>query len=643
MSILAAHNLAKYYGAQDVFAGVHFAIARGDKIALVGPNGAGKTTLLRLLLGLEEPSAGRIQRARGLRIGYLPQQAEFPSRQTLYAEMLSVFDELRAQQRALLALAEEMARSPQDAELLERYAAAEQRFDLAGGYAYENRIRRVLSGLGFGPETYDWPIATLSGGQVTRALLAKLLLEEPELLLLDEPTNYLDLQALEWLEAYLQDWPHSLLVISHDRYFLDKVAAKIWELNHGRLETYRGNYSHYVRQRLARQEHQQREYEAQQALIAKTEDFVRRYHAGQRSKEAQGRQTRLERLERLERPPTERTMSLRLSTDLRSGDNVLLSDGVAIGYAAKPDANPAEGMAASAPHLLFETGALLLRRGDRIALLGPNGAGKTTFLRTILGELAPLRGALRIGASVRIGYLPQQQDWLAPSKTILEQVLDVSGWLPEQARTFLGRFLFSGEDVFKQIGTLSGGELARVGLAVLAIRGANFLLLDEPTTHLDIASQEVVQEVLAHFEGSILFVSHDRYLIDALATHVWAIEEGRMQVYEGNYSAYLAERERRAEQEATPAVPQARDDQRRRERQMEREARKHAERLHTLEAEIHCLERELEELEQLITLATRQQDAGRVHQLGLQYQKLEDALAERLQEWERAAELAQER
>jgi len=325
MSILTAKQLAKYYGAQDVFTNVSFDIARGDKIALVGPNGVGKTTLLRIIVGLEEPSGGTLQRARDLQMAYLPQQPEFPSQQTLYGEMLGVFAGLQEQQRALLALAEEMGRADEPGDLMDRYARAEQRFELAGGYTYENCIKRVLSGLGFGADTYGWPISVLSGGQVTRALLARLLLQEPELLVLDEPTNYLDLSALEWLEAYLQGWPHSLLVVSHDRYFLDKVVSRVWEFSQGALALYHGNYGKYVVQRQERMERLRQDYAAQQDHIAKTEDFIRRYKAGQRSREARGRETRLKRLERIEAPRRERQISLRLSSELRSGDKVITS------------------------------------------------------------------------------------------------------------------------------------------------------------------------------------------------------------------------------------------------------------------------------------------------------------------------------
>lgn len=641
MSIVIGQALGKYYGAQDVFENVEFSIARGDKIGLVGPNGAGKTTLLRIILGLEEPTKGSVFRARGLRLGYLPQKPSFPSQQTLKEEMLSVFASLRAQELVLQALAEDLATAKDPDAIMARYAEAEQRFELSGGYTYESRIEHVLSGLGFGPEYYDWPISMLSGGQVTRALLAKLLLQEPELLILDEPSNHLDLEALGWLEGYLQDWPCSLLVVSHDRYFLDKVVSRVWELNHGSLEVYRGNYSSYMEQKRARVERRQREYEAQQRRIAKEEEFIRRYRAGQRSKEARGRETRLERLERIEPPRPDRQLRFQMSTPLRAGDRVLMSEGALIGFPGALDSCGSES-AAGQQRVLFHTGEFLILRRQRVALLGPNGSGKTTFLRTILGQIKPLAGQIRIGASIRIGYLPQTQDWLDPSKTVLEQLLIAEDVRPDQARHLLGRFLFSGDEVNKKISHLSGGELARLALAMLTMKGANFLLLDEPTTHLDVESQELLQNVLQDFNGTILFVSHDRYLVDALATHVWLIRDGQMWQYEGNYSSYIAmlesERSQQSQHEHRP-LPNVRGAKRRLERQMERAARKQTLRVAAVEAEIQRLEHELAAMADLISLASYKKDMPRLHSLTQEYQRLEAMLAEHMKEWEQLAGL----
>jgi ATP-binding cassette, subfamily F, member 3 len=642
MSIVSARQLGKYYGAQDVFAGLDFDIARGDKIALVGPNGAGKTTLLRILLGIEEASQGRVTRARGLQIGYLPQNAEFPSEQTLYQEMLGEFASLRRQQQALLDLAEEIAQADDPTELLARYANAEQRFELEGGYEYPITIQRVLSGLGFNEEMYGWPIRVLSGGQITRALLAKLLLREPDLLILDEPTNYLDLGALEWLESYLQAWRETLLVVSHDRYFLDRVVSRVWELNFGRLETYRGNYTHYVAQREDRRLRQEREYEQQQELIAKTEDFIRRYGAGQRSREAKGREKRLNRMERLEAPRTNKQMHLRMATNLRAGDNVLQSDGALIGYKTRPDADighqDALDSSSLQEHPLFDTCKFLIQRGERVALLGTNGSGKTTFLRTIMGQTEPLRGKVRVGASVRIGYLPQTQDWLDDSLTVLEQIMAISDFGILEARSLLGRFLFSGDEVDKSIGDLSGGEQSRLALAILTLQAANFLLLDEPTTHLDVRSQEILQEVLVGFDGTILFISHDRYLIDALATHVWVVDDGCLRQYEGNYAAFAEARQRESATVASDAQQrQATGPLTCSDREQQREVRRQRKRMEELEQEIEALEARLEAIPGLINLASAAQNVPDVEALGIEYEQLREVLRERLADWEALA------
>jgi ATP-binding cassette subfamily F protein 3 len=468
-------------------------------------------------------------------------------------------------------------------------------------------------------------------------------LEDPDILILDEPTNYLDLDALEWLESYLMAWARSLLVISHDRYFLDQVVTRVWELNHGCLETYRGNYSRYVEQREARLERRQREYEAQQAFIAKTEDFIRRYKAGQRTREAQGRETRLARLERLEAPKRNKHIRLHLETDLRAGDNVLATDGVVIGYRASPNSvgQDLSGSGADTTHgefPLFETGPFLIQRGDRVALLGPNGSGKTTFLRTLLGQLEPLAGNLRIGASLNMGYLPQDQSWLAPDKRVLDQILDMSDYTLQEARDLLGRFLFSGDDVFKMTGDLSGGELARVALAVLSIDNPNFLILDEPTTHLDVASQEILQNVLTDYDGTVLLVSHDRYLIDALATHVFWIQDGQLLTIEGNYTAYTTfRREQRALSDRNDTEADPREEQRLQQRREQAAERRRLERMDALEDEIEQVERELAVTSGMIERASQRQDVERLHKLGGDYERLQSALAQKLHEWERVS------
>jgi ATP-binding cassette subfamily F protein 3 len=635
MSIIVGENLAQAYGAQDVFSGVSISIAHGDRVGLVGPNGHGKTTLLKIIAGLEEPSAGTIYRQRGLRIGYLPQEPPPPGEETLYGSVLTVFAGLRRRQAELDALARQLSQAGADATLLARYGELQHAFEHAGGYTYETRIAQVLGGLGFQADEYDKPLAHLSGGQRTRALLAKLLLEEPDLLLLDEPTNHLDLSAVEWLEETLLTWKGSMVVVAHDRYFLDKVVTRIWDMADGRLTAYRGNYSAYARQREERVARQREEWEEQQEQIARTEDFIRRNMAGQRSREAKGRLRRLERLketELIERPREQRTIRLNLTTNLRSGDLVLRTKGLVVGY--KPG------------DVLFRCPDLELLRGERAALIGPNGAGKTTFLKTILGDIPPLAGHVRLGASLRLGYMAQAHASLRSEQTVLDSILEIENLPPVQARSFLGRYLFSGDDVFKPIGVLSGGERSRVVLARLTLQGANFLLLDEPTNHLDIASQEVLQDVLTEFPGTILLVSHDRYLVRALATQIWLLEKGELRCYKGGYDLYLAQRawEREDEKERAPrAASQTAEEERERVRR-ERRARKIQEQralqVKELESIIIGLEERLAQVEHDLTAASVAVDMEQVRTLSGEYERLQSKLRQHLEEWAALAEAA---
>jgi ATP-binding cassette subfamily F protein 3 len=636
MSIITGHNLAKSYGAQDVFAGLSFQVSHGDKVALVGPNGEGKTTLLRIMAGLETTTEGTVHRTKGLRIGYLSQTGGLTGQRTLWAEMLSVFENLLGQQEELRRLEEAMADPARREAAMARYAQCLTAFEMAGGYEYETRIQRVLSGLGFARETFHWLVEVLSGGQQTRALLARLLLEEPDLLLLDEPTNHLDLEALEWLEEYLNAWPGSLVVVAHDRYFLDRVVSRVWDLAHGRLEAYPGNYSQHVQLHAERMARRVAEYEAQQEHIAKTEAFIQRYMAGQRTREAQGRAKRLARLERLERPREAQRFHLKMSAAQRSGDVVLRTRSLRVGFAAEQSSTGRQVALFSAPDLE-------LRRLECVALIGPNGSGKTAFLKTILGQLSSLDGSAQIGASVVVGYLAQARADLDPEQTVLDAVMGVADIKVAQARNYLGRFLFSGDDVFKRIGDLSGGEQSRVALARLTLQDPNFLILDEPTNHLDIASQEILEGVLAEFNGTILLVSHDRYLIRALATQIWEVEDGQLQIYRGNYDAYLAEKRRQremAQQEQTfnQQQPGPAERERRQARQMRREQERRARRIEEMETEIAALEDRLAALTVALAEASAAQQLDRVRELGVEYDRAVRALEQLIAEWEAIAE-----
>lgn len=632
MSVVIVEQLAKSYGPQDLFWDVSCSVARGDRIALVGANGTGKTTLLRILAGLEQPTSGRVHRAKGLRIGYLPQGASLEGDGSLWQEIMAVFEPLRAMEARLHDLEVQMANPAAAEEALEAYAPLRERFEAQGGYTYQDRARHVLMGLGFPTEEHDLPVAHLSGGQKTRASLARLLLESPDLLLLDEPTNHLDLQAIEWLEGYLNTWEGTVILVAHDRYFMDRVVRKVWELAFGQIEVYGGNYSHYTLQRLERRERLAREYQAQQEMIARQEDFIQRNIAGQLHRQAKGRLKRLERFkeqELLERPREEQTISLRFQDPLRSGDKVLWTQDLVVGYEREDP--------------LFHCPDLDLRRGKCVALLGPNGSGKTTLLKTLLGQVAPLAGYARLGASLKIGYFAQVHSDLDPDKTPLDAVLEVKNLPLAEARNFLARFLFRGDDVFKRIGSLSGGERSRVALARLVLERANFLLLDEPTNHLDIASQEILESVLDEYAGTILLVTHDRYLVDRLASQLWIIneEERALEVFEGTWAEY---QEARTRQNPEPAPEESNEkrsvDERQARREQQRARREEEARrqqVAELEAEIQRLEHQVQALQDEIGEASARQEAMRVYELGTLYREIEGQLQERLELWSELA------
>ena len=656
MSLLTTHHLAMSFGPLDVFQGVDCVISKGDRIGLVGPNGEGKTTLLRILSGEMAPMAGEVHRRRGLTIGYLPQIPPPPGDKTLWDEMLEVFSDLIAEEKKLAQLEAQMAH--EDATIaeaaLQSYATRQYLFELKGGYDYHVRIQQTLTGLGFKPEMFRQPLAQLSGGQRTRAHLAKLLLQKPELLLLDEPTNHLDLAAIEWLEGVLLKWDGAMVVVSHDRYFLDKVMMRIWEMMWGTLTVYRGNYSAYLLQREQRLEQMQKAYEAQQALIAKETDYIRRNIAGQNSRQAKGRSTRLERMlqrQKLVAPRQRQLMHLRMISRVRSGELVLASENLGIGYQAAPlpplrrqrsggYVFEAPGPARPDDLLLCQADDLLLKRGERAGLIGPNGSGKTTFIRTLLGEISPLSGALRVGASVRIGYLAQIQEGLIPTKTVLDTLMDADPALtPGEARSFLARFLFSGDDVFKKVGILSGGQRSRLALAKLSRQEVNFLVLDEPTNHLDIESQEVLEAMLRDFNGTVLLVSHDRYLIDAIATQIWAIDVNakRLRAYEGNYSAYIAVKdaaktEKHALSDTKIANQQHRQQSKEARRQRKQEEKRQQE-ARALEEKIHALETEKETITRQLEVASIAQRVDDIQRLGERYQALEHELEALIESW----------
>ncbi len=668
MAVVSGGNLSKYYGADLIFSGVNFTVNRGDKVALVGINGAGKTTLLKMLAGVEEPSAGTLSFARGTQVSYLAQEAQFPGDRTLLEEARHAFAHLHAMEAEIRELETLIADTdhPEWEARMERYGDLQARFEHAGGYDTERMIERTLEGLSFTQAHYHQPIREFSGGQKTRAALAITLLQDPDLLLLDEPTNHLDLHALQWLEEFLRTWPGTLVVISHDRYFLDKVTTRTFEMAFGKLTDWPGNYSKFLQLKAERDERLQKVYEAQQQHIAKEEEFIRRHMAGQRTKEAQGRLKRLNRFRygwdsmrgfekgAIDAPQTQKQMKLTLDANRRSGYTVLTtSDGLTVGYHTPQGTKP-----------LVRTPELQLHREEFVALMGANGSGKTTLLRTIVGELPPLAGRVEFGVGVSVGYYSQIHDELIFENTVLEELHRIKPLeKTERLRTLLGRFLFSNDDIYKQVGDLSGGERSRVALAQLTIQSPNLLILDEPTNHLDIASREALEGVLSEFPGTILFVSHDRYFIDALADKIWMVENGTVSQFDGGYTEYM---EQLAGQAVARNVPQAqvvdpKADARvpaktsqavkqstgngqgpalsgRDHREQERQQRERQKRVNALERQVADLERQLHVIQSALEAATSQRKIDDIARLGEEYVTVEQQLQKQYDLW---AELAQ--
>lgn len=635
MSLLTATNLAKSYGPDDIFEGISVEIPYRSRVALVGPNGAGKTTLLNILVGHDTPSEGSVSVAKGTRIGFLPQRPELAGDHTIWEEMLNAFTELRRMESKLRDLEAKLADPNEHDSAMQQYGDLQHRFEAADGYTYENRIKQVLQGLGFKPEDYERRLPKLSGGQRTRVLLGRLLLDAPDLLVLDEPTNHLDIEAVEWLESFLKEFSGAVLAVSHDRYFMDEFASTVWELDFGTLETYRGNYSHYTRQREERWERRQAEYETQQEFLAKEMEYIRRNIAGQNTRQAKGKLRRLETMKKrgklLTRPRTRQNLHLNMTAEMRSGDKVLMTNNVAVGY---PDAKEP----------LFTVPDITLWRGEVAALIGPNGVGKTTFLKTMTGDLPPLKGEARLGASVKLGYFAQAHELLNPKNSIMDEIMIAKPMTPAEARNYLGPFLFQGDDVFRPIETLSGGERGRVALAKLALSGANLLLLDEPTNHLDIDSQEILQNVLAGFGGTILLVSHDRYLVDALATQIWAASPGKLEVFEGTYKEYVAARNNGLPLTQTASgnnakIPVASTSNNNSAPKKKTGSNYQLEKqIAAAEAKVHKLEIQLSELTAAIDKASSEGNAALINKLGAQYAEMEQALDAAMNEWAELAE-----
>ncbi|MCB1023566.1 MAG: ABC-F family ATP-binding cassette domain-containing protein [Acidobacteria bacterium] len=525
-------NVFKSYGGNEVLSGVSFQVNPQEKVALVGRNGAGKTTAFRLITGEESPDSGEVSKMNGLRVGLLEQHIDFTENETVHTAALSAFKKLHDIEARMRHLEVMMADDASE-EVLGEYADLQTKFEREGGFDYTARAESILLGLRFSKETWSLETDKLSGGQKNRLGMARLLLSDTDILLLDEPTNHLDVETVEWLEEYLGNYERSYVVISHDRYFLDKTCGKIIEVENGKAFTYKGNYSHYVVESELQKEQRQREYENQQAYVKKTEAFIRKNLAGQKTKQAKSRRNLLERMDRLENVRSDdRSGNFNLKSVERTGANVLSVEDLSIGYPGV---------------LLAQNLDFLLHRGECLGVIGGNGTGKTTFLKTILGDIRELSGKIVWGTKINIGYYSQQLEDLSLQNDLIEEMRKVNPLAESgELRSFLAGFLFFGEDVFKKIGDLSGGEKGRLSLAKLIYSKANVLILDEPTNHLDIPSREALEAALAEYDGTIITVSHDRYFLDQIATQILAFEEGgRVEVYNGNYSEYHESLEKR--------------------------------------------------------------------------------------------------
>lgn len=627
MIILQANKIERSFAGEVLFDNINLQVDERDRIALVGKNGAGKSTLLKILVGEEEPTSGEINKKKDISLSYLAQDSRFESENTIYDEMFHVFDDLRRTDKQLRQMELEMGeKSGEDLDkLMSDYDRLSENFRQAGGFTYEADIRAILNGFKFDESMWQMKIAELSGGQNTRLALAKMLLEKPNLLVLDEPTNHLDIETISWLENYLVNYSGALIIVSHDRYFLDKVATITLDLTKYSLDRYVGNYSRFVELKEQKLATEAKNYEKQQKEIAALEDFVNRNLVrASTTKRAQSRRKQLEKMERLDKPEAgKKAANMTFQSEKTSGNVVLTVENTAIGY---------DGEVLSQPINLD------LRKMNAVAIVGPNGIGKSTFIKSIVDQIPFIKGEKRFGANVEVGYYDQTQSKLTPSNTVLDELWNDFKLTPEvEIRNRLGAFLFSGDDVKKSVGMLSGGEKARLLLAKLSMENNNFLILDEPTNHLDIDSKEVLENALIDFDGTLLFVSHDRYFINRVATHVLELSENGSTLYLGDYDYYV-EKKATAEMSQTEEAStsnQAKEASPVNDYQAQKESQKE---VRKLMRQIESLEAEIEELESQSQAISEQMletnDADKLMELQAELDKISHRQEEAMLEWE---------
>lgn len=641
MIIAQAQDLEQRFGGNIIFSNISFSVLDNARIGLVGPNGAGKTTLLKIMTGQQEPTSGQFTINKGLKVGYIAQENGLDEDKTIWDEMLTVFNDLIEKNKKITKMQEQIADHPEDEDLLKRYDQLAYDFEQEGGFTYQAEIKSILNGFNFKENTWNKVIGTLSGGEKTRLAFVKLLLQKPPVLLLDEPTNYLDLDTLDWLEAFLKNYQGAIITVSHDQYFLDHLANQIFELNFGKLTTFKGNYSQYVKERELMDSQQEAAYEKQQEKIKKEEEFIQKNLVrASTTKRAQSRRKVLDKMERIKLPRHKQKVRINFTSERPSGKEVLIAKDLTIGYPDK---------------VMVSDIDFQVNKNDRVAIIGPNGIGKSTLLKTIMKKLEPKGGSIKYGASLDIGYYDQELQSLDPSKTVLDTIWDRHKTMPEKdVRSILASFLFTAEDIDKTVGQLSGGQKARLTLTVLSLEKDNFLLMDEPTNHLDIEAKEVLEEALDNYDGTLLFVSHDRYFINELANKIISVRDGHAKIYNGNYSYYLDEKAKqaaaaqeaeaqKAETETTPAASQnkgklsyqeqkARDSQK---RKLERA-------VSDAEAKIEKLEAEEKEIQ---TEMANPEIAASFEKLGPLQEKLsavQEQLDQANNEWENALDALDE-
>ncbi|MQF65691.1 ABC-F family ATP-binding cassette domain-containing protein [SAR202 cluster bacterium AC-647-P02_OGT_505m] len=633
MAVIGASQLGLHYAEMEIFGDITLQVNEKARIGIVGPNGSGKTSLLRVLLGEQDYDSGTIFRPEQLRIGYVPQTAMQSGSGTLREQIIETF-------RHLIDLEEQMAESALEIQQTQgsgrkraerRYSSLVDRYESEGGYDYHNAIERVVAGVGLSEEILDTLTIDASGGERTRAALATALLGDPDILVLDEPTNYLDFNGLEWLEGFLSTFRNAFIVVSHDRYFLDRVVTEIWEIDRARMKTFPGNYSKYKILKAEENERLSKEYRKQQEHIRREEYFIARYHAGQRSKEARGRAKRLDKINMIDAPAVEETVAIRSSEATRTGEIVLRTTDLEVGFI------DSEGGKVT----LFEVPDTEIHRGTTTAIIGNNGIGKTTLLKTLLSDIPALEGKSSLGHNVKTGYFRQGSDEIPPNLTVMEALLQIKNLPIGEARGFLARFLFRGEEIFEKVSSLSGGERGRLALARLLILEPNVLILDEPTTHLDIPSREALEEMLTGFKGTILFVTHDRHLISLLANNLWIIHGGKVDTFDGTYEEWQGQNSQKI---STPLpsksklpdqkiqIPGKGKKQKKQRPKNRIKSKKHNTKPNREEI-IDRLEKRVQEIEIELSVSTGDADLERIRDLGIEHSALNEELRNALDQW----------